>query len=69
MLCPNCGEQLSISERRGVEIDYRPACRGVWLDAGELDKIVERSAPPGGWSRGRADDRESWWERVWDLFD
>jgi Zn-finger nucleic acid-binding protein len=35
-----------IAERSGVEIDYCPQCRGVWLDRGELDKIIERSAPP-----------------------
>lgn len=35
-----------MSERRGIEIDYCPQCRGVWLDRGELDKMIERSAPP-----------------------
>ena len=44
MLCPVCGTQLAMSERQGVEIDYCPSCRGVWLDRGELDKIIERSA-------------------------
>lgn len=44
MLCPNCDTQLKMSERQGVEIDYCPQCRGVWLDRGELDKIIERSA-------------------------
>lgn len=44
MTCPNCGETLVMSERSGVEIDYCPNCRGVWLDRGELDKIIERSA-------------------------
>jgi Zn-finger nucleic acid-binding protein len=42
--CPNCQAELKISERQGIEIDYCPQCRGVWLDRGELDKIVERSA-------------------------
>jgi hypothetical protein len=43
--CPNCIEvNLIMSERHGVEIDYCPQCRGVWLDRGELDKIVERTA-------------------------
>ena len=42
--CPLCGEtDLVLAERQGVEIDYCPKCRGVWLDRGELDKIVERS--------------------------
>jgi Zn-finger nucleic acid-binding protein len=36
---------LLISERQGIEIDYCPTCRGVWLDRGELDKIIERSTP------------------------
>ncbi|HQS13550.1 MAG: hypothetical protein B7Y62_11125 [Sphingomonadales bacterium 35-56-22] len=43
MLCPSCKVQLSMSERQGVEIDFCPQCRGVWLDRGELDKIIERS--------------------------
>jgi Zn-finger nucleic acid-binding protein len=44
MLCPVCGVDLLLSERQGIEIDYCPQCRGVWLDRGELDKIVERNA-------------------------
>jgi Zn-finger nucleic acid-binding protein len=44
MKCPNCKEtQLVMSERKGIEIDYCPNCRGVWLDRGELDKIIELS--------------------------
>ena len=44
MKCPVCTEtDLMMSERQGVEIDYCPRCRGVWLDRGELDKIIERS--------------------------
>lgn len=44
MKCPNCKESvLVISERSGIEIDYCPDCRGIWLDRGELDKILERS--------------------------
>jgi Zn-finger nucleic acid-binding protein len=51
MKCPNCdGTTLLMSERQGVEIDYCPKCRGVWLDRGELDKLIERAsadaAPP-----------------------
>ncbi|MBL8059190.1 MAG: zf-TFIIB domain-containing protein [Chthonomonas sp.] len=43
MKCPKCEiTELSMSERTGVEIDYCPTCRGVWLDRGELDKIIER---------------------------
>jgi Zn-finger nucleic acid-binding protein len=46
MQCPVCRVSLAMSERQGIEIDYCPQCRGVWLDRGELDKIIERSAPP-----------------------
>jgi uncharacterized protein len=46
MKCPIDGETLVITDRSGVEIDYCPKCRGVWLDRGELDKIIERAAPP-----------------------
>jgi len=45
MNCPTCKTtNLIMSERQGIEIDYCPQCRGVWLDRGELDKIIERSA-------------------------
>ena len=44
MPCPVCKVPLVMSERQGVEIDYCPQCRGVWLDRGELDKIIERAA-------------------------
>jgi Zn-finger nucleic acid-binding protein len=44
MKCPNCNETLIMADRQGIEIDYCPKCRGVWLDRGELDKIIERSA-------------------------
>ena len=62
MSCPVDGAALVMSERSGIEIDYCPTCRGVWLDRGELDKIIERNgasqapqqaAPPPqqGWSQ------------------
>lgn len=45
MLCPVCKtEALQMAERQGIEIDYCPHCRGVWLDRGELDKLIERAA-------------------------
>ncbi|NTV14398.1 MAG: hypothetical protein HGA96_10785 [Desulfobulbaceae bacterium] len=45
MKCPVCTDRdLLMTERQGVEIDYCPQCRGVWLDRGELDKIIERSS-------------------------
>jgi len=69
MPCPVCTIPLVMSERQGVEIDYCPQCRGVWLDRGELDKIVERAAgesqtpaapPPQQRQRGQGDYREQW---------
>jgi Zn-finger nucleic acid-binding protein len=44
--CPNCKTpDLVMADRQGIEIDYCPQCRGVWLDRGELDKLIERNAP------------------------
>jgi Zn-finger nucleic acid-binding protein len=43
MNCPRCAVVLTLSNRDGVEIDYCPQCRGVWLDRGELDKVIERA--------------------------
>ena len=45
MKCPSCEVELTMAERQGIEIDYCPQCRGVWLNRGELDKIIERSSP------------------------
>jgi Zn-finger nucleic acid-binding protein len=64
--CPVDGTVLVPVERSGIEIDHCPACRGVWLDRGELDKIIERNAAPSpapapqpqyGGDRPRYDDR------------
>lgn len=44
MKCPVDDQLLSISDRQGIEIDYCPSCRGVWLDRGELDKLIEKSS-------------------------
>lgn len=41
--CPQCTEELHITEKKGIEIDYCKTCRGVWLDGGELEKIIERT--------------------------
>jgi len=51
MRCPNDEATLVMSERGGIEIDYCPECRGIWLDRGELDKLIERSAEqsPAPW--------------------
>ena len=59
MKCPVCSDvTLVMSERQGIEIDYCPECRGVWLDRGELDKIIERSSA-GATQRSKYDERDS----------
>lgn len=58
MNCPVCKEsKLVMSERQGIEIDYCPNCRGVWLDRGELDKIIERTAKDEVPERQRFEER------------
>ena len=47
MRCPTDNAELKIADRQGIEVDYCPECRGVWLDRGELDKIIERSVTMG----------------------
>ena len=64
MQCPIDGTTLVMTDRNGVEIDYCPQCRGVWLDRGELDKIIERSVsaappPPREAPLGYPDERHS----------
>ena len=70
MLCPVCKVGLAMSDRQGVEIDYCPQCRGVWLDRGELDKIIERNSteaaptpppPPRHVDQGYREDRRGPW--------
>ena len=56
MKCPIDNSDLVMSDRQGIEIDYCPKCRGVWLDRGELDKIIERSASDDGPRQSRSDD-------------
>ncbi|MDA5542963.1 zf-TFIIB domain-containing protein [Yersinia rochesterensis] len=62
MQCPVCKDtQLVMSERKSIEIDYCPNCRGVWLDRGELDKIIEKStesAPAASYAEPRNSDRD-----------
>ena len=55
MQCPSDGADLLMAERHGVEIDYCPECRGVWLDRGELDKIIEHVESDGDTNRGGRD--------------
>ena len=65
MQCPTCHVDLVMADRSGVEIDYCPRCRGVWLDRGELDKILERAgagthAAPQPQQRQQYDDRQQY---------
>ena len=66
MKCPHCPDTtLVMADKQGVEIDYCPACRGIWLDRGELDKLLERAsaaaapAPPLAQSRKPLDFEDS----------
>ncbi|MCT7374845.1 zf-TFIIB domain-containing protein [Chelativorans salis] len=65
MKCPIDQTELMMTERQGIEIDYCPKCRGVWLDRGELDKLIERSGPaerPTRQEEARPQYRESGYE-------
>ena len=73
MNCPVCSDtSLVISERQGVEIDYCPQCRGVWLDRGELDKIIERTnevldnEPPKSFDNRKYDDKKYYSDKNYD---
>lgn len=70
MKCPNCEEVLIMSERQGIEIDYCPKCRGVWLDRGELDKIIEKSlsvnVPPQGANSPKPKHDDRYEGKEWD---
>jgi hypothetical protein len=56
MKCPVDDTTLAISDRQGIEIDYCPTCRGVWLDRGELDKLIDRE---NRWVEDRVNEREA----------
>ncbi|HEU4795984.1 MAG TPA: zf-TFIIB domain-containing protein [Pyrinomonadaceae bacterium] len=59
MNCPVCkNTNLVMSERQGIEIDYCPQCRGVWLDRGELDKMIERAVEGSSGERGDYEKRD-----------
>lgn len=62
MKCPIDDSELSMSDRQGIEIDYCPSCRGVWLDRGELDKIIERSGVSSVDNRTENNDRHQYQE-------
>ena len=83
MRCPICNVNLQMTEREGISIDYCPQCRGVWLDRGELEKIIDRStaresawddASAGAKGRVRSEDYEhrkyqkkSFWREIFDF--
>lgn len=58
MNCPTDGTTLVLADRTGIEIDHCPVCRGVWLDRGELDKLIERAdgLDTNGFVRGQRRD-------------
>jgi hypothetical protein len=58
MKCPICDLEMRITEREGIEINHCPQCRGVWLDRGELEKIIARAESQSPSGRGREDDDE-----------
>jgi Zn-finger nucleic acid-binding protein len=61
MQCPVDSTTLAMADRQGVEIDYCPQCRGVWLDRGELDKLMQREAAAPVPARSRHDDDDDDW--------
>ncbi len=72
MNCPHCVTPLDVSERQGVEIDICPRCRGVWLDRGELDKIIQRydayddESDRATYRRNHHAKRKSFWHEMFD---
>ena len=70
MMCPTCPEDLLVmADRAGIEIDYCPNCRGVWLDRGELDKIIERSTAQRQSARPDSKDDDKRYEKRDDKSD
>ena len=69
MQCPVDNTTLVLSEKQGIEIDYCPQCRGVWLDRGELDKLIDRSQPQDRGQDRRQDDSNSYESRDHDRRD
>lgn len=75
MKCPIDNTALQMTERQGIEIDYCLSCRGVWLDRGELDKIIDRDgasgdadeAGPAGGRRDNQDERGGFLENIFDF--
>lgn len=69
MKCPVDNTELRMTERQGIEIDYCPQCRGVWLDRGELDKIIERSAMLEAGARRESPSYDKDYDRDDDEYD
>ena len=69
MECPICKVTLLMSEKQGIEIDYCPTCRGVWLDRGELEKIIERSFAPESPTEGPLRENNQFFTRSHDDHD
>jgi Zn-finger nucleic acid-binding protein len=80
MKCPKCETELQITDRNNIEIDHCPTCRGVWLDRGELDKLIDASSRPSDrdyeddeseYSDGRGGkrrERENFLTEIFDFF-
>ena len=66
MNCPRCQVDLMVSDRQGIEIDFCTQCRGVWLDRGELDKIVERASRFADRDDDDDDDRRRYQQRSYE---
>ena len=69
MQCPVDGTTLLMTSRHDVEIDYCPDCRGVWLDRGELDKLIDRDEAPtaGGWPRQKPKKKKGWLSEMFEV--
>lgn len=67
LLCPNCNTSMQAAHRSGVELDICPQCRGVWLDRGELEKIIEQGSdhPAGNLHRDDRHDRPDLGRPSW----
>jgi uncharacterized protein len=66
MQCPACHSELRMAERQGIEIDYCPQCRGIWLDRGELDTVIERATVDRFEARQDTYERRVPYDKRWD---
>ena len=65
LLCPNCNTSMQAVQRSGVELDICPQCRGVWLDRGELEKIIDQASVPAGDHRNERQERSDHGRPAW----